>query len=315
MRYDRIILGTDNDDTLDDSSLLAGETGLIRGLAGNDTITATKLGTDIVAGDGDDIIAANGGDISCGLGFDQVTGTSAFETVRNILGECIVDIGANGLVKAGAGSGLFFASEALGDTNETLFFGQQFTSSLTFAFIRGNPVDINTGVAQSQATGFNHFISGSGNDEFFGAASGFLELRSLGGDDYISVEAETVDITAGRGDDTVDLAFDEVQSASVDMGTGVDRLFCGSGLETIDFRGYGKNVSERAFTYVFDFDTAEDAIQLGPRMSLDAFRATARESVDSSGTITGLQFDTRNGDSLFLAGLTLAQLDDIAFLT
>ncbi|MCB1434300.1 MAG: hypothetical protein KDK75_17870 [Alphaproteobacteria bacterium] len=88
--------------------------------------------------------------------------------------------------------------------------------------------------------------------------------------------------------------------------TGVDRVFCGDGAETIIFHPGGAARIEKSFLYIEDFAQGTDKIDLVSGMSVAKFLSLGYD-FNLSGT-GGLRFDTAHGDTLFLAGFTAGQL-------
>lgn len=132
-----------------------------------------------------------------------------------------------------------------------------------------------------------------------------------GGSCYIDFSGDIIKINAGQGNDTLVLRFHTNSEATINVGTGIDRVFCGDGVETISFHPGSAVRGEKSFLFVDGFAPGTDKIDLVSGMSVANFLSLGYD-FNLPGT-DGLRFDTTNGDTLFLAGFTAGQLtaDDI----
>ncbi len=303
--FDHLVLGTGSSDILDDGSFQTSDIVWIKGYAGADAITSNGYANRVDGGRGNDTIYSNGGFIFGGDGDDIITGTGAFERVHDGAGSDIIDLAANGFIAArGDGGNIYQGSLDPADISETVSYSRG-PYGVTLWFLDDGNATAEYANTSDALIGIDRIITGSGNDQVLGHGASFLELRTRSGDDYIDVDVDTAIIHAGAGNDTVVLTGRDVE-AEISVGTGIDRIFCGIGQETIAFRTGGEDRTEKAFTYVFDFESGPDKIKLQSRLSVSDFMALARD--DTVSGISGVRFDAASGNTLFVVGFTADQL-------
>lgn len=318
------ITAAGGDDVLvgnDSNNVLKGEAGndVISGDGGHDTLVG-GTGDDIMeGGDGNDQIWAGSGD----MGNDIISGANGNDTVAGGAG--------NDTIAGGDGKDVLYG----GDGNDVIAaFG------------------IDNGVGQVGETSGNEAWAGTGDDSVFGAnghdtlggASGDDTISGAGGNDVIYAGKDGEDMLSGGGGN--DIIFGGSENDTVDGGNGQDELYGGSGNDIVSggdgddtlYGGSGNDTltgsagsdvyraGEGADTLVFEtghgddtisgFEVGIDTIDVGDTAAgfanFTAVEGAASET-ELDGT-TGVLIDTGGGDSIFLAGLQLADLSASDFL-
>ncbi|UTW56214.1 calcium-binding protein [Kordiimonas sp. SCSIO 12610] len=334
--------GLEGNDTLDglggNDTLRGGEgDDQILGNGGNDFISS-GLGDDLATGgDGDDQIFAGVGDV----GADTVIGGAGNDTLGGGGGNDLV-IGGGSNVIDGIDAGAITLAGA-----NTLFGGSGDDTLLGGGFddANGNG-QYDVGEEVISVAGVNTIFAGTGNDRIAGAAgndilgggTGDDTLRGGDGNDtFFGGQGDASDtgrndvISAGNGNDTV---FSGAGNDDIDGGFGDDELFNGAGNDTVrgnlgDDTIFGGADDDRlsgnggADTFAFfdgngndtiiDFSVAEDTLDLnGTEIDFtDLASVEAAASNTTQGGVAGLLIDTGTGDSIFLEGLTTADLASI----
>lgn len=325
--FTRAIGGSGDDEmtaALEGSTLMGGDgDDILWGLGGNDTLVGGD-GNDFIldyggrarisAGAGDDnvFVSTTGGRIALGDGSNtleftdaevtpdgtyeiviasldnEIAGTDADETII-LSGEgfAFVDIRANGTIVT--------------DTDVHMLMGAEFSFNETVVVTSRDDFVVDL---QAPNWGWiDRAVTGRGNDMLLGSETAFNAFDSGKGNDEIVCRAQMTEVSAGRGDD---LVHGMGGDAAIDMGTGLDRIFCGMGAETVSFDPGHSGKGERAQLYIFNFETGADHVSLAPGADAEAFLALGKQATLSG--IDGLRFRTAADDFLFIAGLTKADL-------
>lgn len=305
------LVGADGADTL----IGGAGNDTVEGGLGNDTVWAGAgdAGADyVVGGMGDDLLAGGAGDdllvgggatargfsavdIDAAEGRDTIFGGAGHDTV---LGTHWSDINDNGSYDS--------SEEVLGSFNSNALYGGA-----------GNDVVVGGGGADSIGGGTgDDFLKGrasadiiwggrdNGNDTLLGNGGGDT-LFGSGGDDLLEGSSGSDQLFGGAGADTVD------GGSGIDSlygGDGGDTLTGGSGVDTFFFAGsHGSDI-------VTDFDPGEDILFLVNTVTdftdLASVQAAARQTAVNSQS--GLLIDTGGGNSVFLVGVTSADLTEEA---
>ncbi|UTW56213.1 hypothetical protein [Kordiimonas sp. SCSIO 12610] len=327
------------------SETLRGGTGndLINALGGNDFVTGGDGNDTVLAGFGADQVFAGAGDggddiFIGGAGNDTIGGGAGNDL---IVGGGFSDGNSQQIAPAVVGNSLS------DDGQDTLFGGAGNDTLIGGAFndLIDNGV-FDTGEAVVNSLEANTIYAGTGNDLIFGAAGGD-ELGGGAGDDTINAGAGDDVLFGGRGDvddtglnDVIDAGSgnDQVFASggndSVIGGSGNDSLFSGSGSDTVDggigndsiFGGAGDDFftggsGNDLFAFfagnendtITDFNLAQDTLDLNGTITdfTDLASVQAAASNATQGGVAGLLIDTGGTDSVFLQGLTTADLPSI----
>ena len=329
------LAGEKGNDTLDGGAgddVLRGGDGndIVTGGHGNDTMYAGGNGNDTVRGDaGDDIIGGgDGNDLIIGdgtardplfssstdaaAGSDRLFGGTGNDTIVgaswNDNGDGVVvlsEISTNGAdgqdtVWAGAGADVVFG----GGARDTLGGGR---GDDEIHGLGGNDIIFGgPGLAHASADTLD---GGAGHDNVFGGAGDDSIAGGSGNDTLYGGEEDDV-VSGGTGDDRLyggdddDLLSGDAGDDRLSGGGGNDTLSGGEGADTFVFSsGHGDDV-------VMDFDRAEDALILATTVtdftsSADVLAAAKAAFFEGN---TGVLIDTGGGDSIFLVGVTTADL-------
>jgi Ca2+-binding RTX toxin-like protein len=282
------------------------------GLSGDDTLRG-DAGDDIVdGGAGNDFLVGGGfgaaateqttggADSSLDLtGSDTLFGGAGEDT---IVGGGFADTNDNGVYDAGeANLDLAGANTIFAGTGDDLAFG-------------GSDGDVIGG-----GGGSDTLSGGSGDDTFFGGAA---DVDGSGLSDVIDGGDGNDTIFSGRGNDSVEGGAGDDELFS---GSGTDTVLGGSGNDTI-FGGPGDDLftgGVGADTFAFfagngadtitDFELVNDSLDLNGTATdftdLASVRSAAVETTQNGQS--GLLIDTGSGDSIFLIGLTIDNLQSI----
>ncbi|UTW56215.1 calcium-binding protein [Kordiimonas sp. SCSIO 12610] len=342
--------GNDTVDGGDGNDSLSGGDGVdtVRGGAGNDRIDA-GTGDDFVSGGtGDDTVAAGTGNdaVFAGagdMGDDVFVGGEGRDTLGGGAGnDLLVGDGASSTSLSGLGvgdTGLDDRDTIFGgDGDDTLLGGGFDDTSGDGTYDDGEAVTTGTEANTLYAgTGADLVIGASGNDTI-GGGLGDDTLNGGDGDDtFYGGRGDGTDtgfndvINGGDGNDTI---FSSGGRDLVNGGDGDDELFSGGAVDTVD-GGAGNDTiygggdddlftgGTGADTFAFfdgngndtitDFNTSEDTLDLNGTETdfTDLASVQAAASNATQGGVAGLLIDTGTGDSIFLEGLTTADLASI----
>jgi len=316
---DDVFYGGDGNDQLWAGSGDAGNDTVIGG-AGDD-ITAGAAGNDLLVGDGVDegsilqllstsgstaddgadiIYGGSGNDTMIGGSWDDsaVSDNGAYDA-----GEAVMDGVANNIMFAGTGDDLMFGaagndvmgggtgddSISGGDGNDTIYGGAGDAEDIGINDVMDGGAgddDIYASVGNDSVDG------GDGNDLIFGGA-GNDTIDGGAGDDNIFSAAGTDDVNAGAGDDTL-------------WGGGGDDSFTGGAdADTFIFASTGDDT-------ITDFNVAEDELRLVNTVT--DFTSTADVTAAASEQNGGLLIDLGGGNSLFLEGLSISDIDSMTIV-
>jgi len=281
---DTLLAGDFLDNVIPDGQFQLGEAGSIGfdnnfntiwGGTGNDVIFGAIRNDTLGGGQGDDRIGGGGGNdiIYGGRGDENDTGNN--DTLSGGLG--------NDTIFAGGGNDILF-----GGHNTDELYGQDGDDT-----IDGGPGD-------------DIILGGDGDDDLFGgdAGDGLDELFRAGGFDSIAGGLGNDFIRGGEGSDT--LIGDEGDDTLIG-GTGGDSLIGAEGSDTFIFVAGDGDDRVAGFTVSDDIldlsATATDFTDLASLIAAAEFR--------EQGRISGVMLDTGNGDSIFLEGLTVDDLNNI----
>ncbi len=333
------LAGNDSLDGLGGNDTLRGDAGndLLIGNDGSDFLSG-GTGDDVaVGGTGNDQIFAGSGD----NGADTFIGGAGNDTLGGGGGnDLVVGDGTNVIDGVNAGALSLSAADTLfgGSGNDTLLGGSFDDANGNGRYDVGE--EVITGSARNtifSGTG-NDRVAGEAGDDILGGGTGDDTLRGGSGDDiFFGGQGDAFDtgrndvISAGNGNDTV---FAGAGNDDIDGGFGNDELFNGAGNDTVRgnlgndtlFGGAGNDLlsgNGGADTFAFfsgngddtvvDFALAEDILNLEGTATdftdLAGVQAAASDSTQAG--VSGLLIDTGAGDSVFLQGLSVADLDGI----
>jgi len=320
--------GTDNDDNLTGTGAAdvinagAGNDSVSGGLssdnisggAGNDLLRGNEGNDTIVGGDGADAIWAGAGD----KGHDRFWGGAGNDTLGGGKGGDLAVGGAGrDYLFGGAGDDTLVGGDWDGETTDP-----SETAANQLWAGAGNDViyGANGGEAMGGGTGDDRIYAAGGNDIIYGGVTGYDTIDGGDGNDLIF---------AGHGRDVVDggAGNDEIYAGTgndyVNGGDGDDSIYGGQGVDTI-IGGVGDDTIRPGDTadilifaagsgddVVYGFNTDEDTLNLAD--SATDFAAAADVIAAATETADGVLIDLGGGDSLLLAGLTLSDLDTVAF--
>ncbi len=326
------------------------ETNTIGGGSDSDSLTGTD-GADIIdAGGGNDVVGGGAGNdhITGGAGNDVLRGNAGDDTLEGGDGADAIWAGAgdkgHDRVWGGAGNDTIGGGKggdlAVGGAGRDYLFGGDGDDTLVGGDWDGETSD-------PSETAANQLWAGAGNDVIFGANGGESMGGGLGDDKIYAAGGNDVIYAGIEGDDTLDggdgndLIFasyghdvvdggagnDEIYAGSgndyVSGGDGDDSIYGGQGVDTI-IGGAGDDTIRPGDTadilifaagsgndVVYGFDTGEDTLNLAD--SATDFGSAADVIAAATESADGVLIDLGGSDSLLLAGLTLADLDTVAF--
>lgn len=288
-----IDMGTGNDAvTLLEDSQTFGE---IRLGAGNDTLTATEAGQDLVvdAGDGNDIVLAGAGDdlLRGGEGDDRLEGNGGDDALQGGNGNdrLIGGLGDDFLL-GGAGNDSLVG----GVGNDLLDGGDGLDTADYSAETAAVSVDLASGIANGDGigrdtlAGVENAIGGAGNDVLIGNAQ-VNRLEGGDGDDRLVVGAGDTAL-GGAGDDTIEVQAGAGAAATVDGGSGRDTIrLTGTGtgslaaptaVEILDVAGGSWSVAGSA---AYDAITVRDEATVTSGLVIDR---DDRVTIEAGGTLS-----------------------------
>ena len=311
---------------------------------GNDTIEADGGADFISAGAGDDIATGLAGDdqIFAGdgdTGADVFIGGAGDDTLSGgggddfIVGDAFLQ-GSNTLIIAGLEGG-----DRTADGSDVIFGGAGNDTLLAGSFDDRVIEDGQFQQGEALAVGFatNVIWGGTGNDLALGA-SGNDTLGGGEGDDTLGGGGGDDVLYGGQGDEN-DVGLNDVLSG----GAGNDMVFAGAGNDSI-LGGLGSDTllgdegddtliggadrdsltgAEGADTFIFaaghdadrivDFTVSDDVLDLSGTAAdfTDLESLLAASELVEQGDVSGVMIDTGNGDSIFLQGLVVEDLESI----
>jgi Ca2+-binding RTX toxin-like protein len=326
------------------------ETTDINGTDSGDSLTGTD-GSDIIeAGSGNDVVSGGIGNdhISGGTGNDVLRGDKGDDTVEGGAGADAIWAGAgdkghdrlwggdgNDTIGGGKGGDL-----AVGGAGRDYLFGGAGDDTLVGGDWDGSTTD-------PSETAANQMWGGDGNDVIYGANGGESmggglgddKIYGGGGNDIIYAGIEGYDtLDGGNGNDLIFASYghdvveggagnDEIYAGSgndyVNGGAGDDSIYGGQGVDTL-IGGAGNDTIRPGDTtdilifaagsgddVVYGFNTDEDTLNLED--STTDFGSSNDVIAAATETADGVLIDLGGGDSLLLAGLSLTDLNTVAF--
>lgn len=314
------------------------------GGSGHDSIYG-DAGADIIRGDnGNDLVA--GGD-----GADQVfAGGDGNDTVRGDGGNDTLGGGSGDDLLIGGGTNAsIFATATLGPSGDDIIFGGTGDDVIVAASWNDsgdNIVDISE-ILTSGSDGSNTVWAGDGSDTVYGGGQSDIlgggiggdHIHAFGGNDILyggkgstSLSADTLSgdagndtIFGGAGNDRVtgdsgnDILYGGEDNDIVSGGDGRDLIYSGTGADTLD-GGSGSDSfyfsGAHGTDSITDFSTDDDQLILANTITdfTTVADVQAASSVTTVGGHTGVLINTGGGNSIFLAGLTVADLAVIDYV-
>jgi Ca2+-binding RTX toxin-like protein len=206
--FDNLITGTVGRESLSDSLIPAGETVLISGLGGNDTLFSFGPLTRIDGGSGKDFITSLGGTVFGGNGDDEIHVT-----------------GTGGKIHGGHGDDLIVIEEA------GLAPGAIFTIVCeTTARARNETPGDDTVIG---CNAYERVFDGCGSDTVDLGVGGIINAGLGGSDTYIGSTTSTAETVAYRNGGNVIVSLGDESASGAGIGSdiliGIDRIITGSG--------------------------------------------------------------------------------------
>ena len=318
---------------------------------GGFTIAAGAVIENAIGGSGDDRMTGNGADndLQGNQGNDTLYGGDGADTLMGGAGFDRLDGGNDADLLSGGAQADNLFGDAGNDTlegglgNDRLFGGADNDSLMGE---EGN--DLLRGDA-----GNDTLDGGAGEDRLFGG-SGFDRLQGGDGDDQLSGGAQADNLFGDAGNDTLDggdgfdrlfggagndlltggngpdALFGELGNDTLIGGADNDRLFGGAGFDRIEGGAGNDEIwgNFNADTFVFadghGNDTIRDFDALNPFERIDLSGITALSGIADydalfgTGAVSsdggGVMIDTGGGNSIFLAGVLVANLDNSDFI-
>lgn len=310
---------------------------VLKGNGGDDTLMGGAGADRLVGGSGSDVVDGGSGNDAIWAG----AGDSGDDKITGGAGNDIAGGGAGDDLVVGDGTG---SNDTAG--NDTLFGGAGADTLLGGSW-QDEDEDGKYDAGEAKATtgadvdllwggAGDDVIDASGGNDRLGGGSGDDTLMGGDGHDTLyggKTGAESADdeLFGGNGDD---LIFGGEGTDSVDGGDGADTLYGGSGEDTISggggndwiYGGAGDDMlsggsGEDVFFFksghgddvVNDFDVAADELILTDTVTdftsvADVAAASSETTVDG---VSGLLINTGGGDSIFLGGITHADLSQM----
>ena len=312
----------------DGSDLLDGGSGndLLRGDAGDDVSSGGDGNDQLYAGAGD-----TGNDVAIGGAGNDVLGGAAGD---DLLVGGGADEGAVLHLLSSSGDSSDDGSDTLfgGDGNDTLLGGGWDDGAVSDngAYDVGEEVKTGTGTDVIWAGAGDDLIEAAAGADTLGGGAGDDTLNGGGGDDLFYGGKDAGDTGMNdviNGEGGADEIFAGAGNDSIDGGSGNDNIFSGGGDDTVsggsgddtlwggggddEFTG-GTGVDVFVFASghgddtVTDFNVAEDELRLVSTAT--DFTSAADVTAAASEQAGGLLIDLGGGDSVFLDGLTLADI-------
>jgi Ca2+-binding RTX toxin-like protein len=340
--------GDDGDDLIIGSN----GTDIVVGGQGQDTLSGGTGNDQIYAGPGDtgnDILVGGAGDdvLGGGSGNDFIIGGGQSGTINGLdnTGSAITDGGqdtlyggsGNDTLVSGSfddtdGDGIFDVGEAVQSSTD---------NNVAFA---GTGDDLVYGAGGADilggGTGDDTLDGGDGDDTFYGGAgdtggSGMNDvIFGGGGNDLVTAGGGNDSIDGGDGNDTI---FGGTGNDTISGGSGADEIYNSAGNDSVNgddgddtLRGNGGDDTLSGGsgndTFIFragdgddiitDFSVGEDVL----RISATATDFSDLASVQAAANLvtidgqSGVLIDTGDGDSIFIAGISLAALTEVDFI-
>ena len=244
MPFDLTLLGTEDDDLLDDGPNTGNLSVLIRALGGNDTIYSIGTLNRVEAGSGNDTIYITGGSLDDGDGNDTITaevlasldvfnaaGDDYFSTARGH------DAAADVIIHDGAGSDFFFIQSAghevymIADSDDAAGndeYGAYGCSRAVISYASttlGVTIDLNGSafgdeIGDDRIGGFTTAIAGSGSDTLQ-ASEDACTLVGHQGDDELTGMSGNDTLRGGAGND---LIYDYGGKVDIRSGSGDNNI-------------------------------------------------------------------------------------------
>lgn len=318
---------------------------LSEGSGGADFLRGGIYGDTIVAKGGDDQIFAGPGDRSAdvfiggagndiiggGAGDDLLIGGGASDgSNRQLLsGSGNTNNDGADVLYGGTGSDTLIGgswNDALIDDNGRFDRGEAITSgSGADRLWAGQGDDLVYGAAGADGLGGGQgndvLFAGGGNDTLYGGRG---DGAAIGLNDVLSGEDGDDEIFASGGDDSVsggagdDLLYGGGGGDTLLGGTGADTLWGGAGNDQItggagsDRFAFGNGSGDDT---ILDFNVSDDTLYLpGSEIPLgSAADVIAAATATTQYSLSGVSIDLGGGNSLFLAGLTLGDLNSLTY--
>jgi Ca2+-binding RTX toxin-like protein len=285
-----------------------GDAEVILGHAGNDKITAGLGDDDVYGGDGNDFMRTGAGNdiVDGGAGNDVLDGQAGDDRMSGGTGDDVywLDSAGDSISEAGGGG----YDKVMSNLDHVL--AAQFEE-----------LWLNEGTAARVGTGnaLDNKIVGNANDNAITGLDGKDKLMGQGGNDSVDGGAGNDDIWGGAGHDRLlggndtdklygeagnDLLFGGAGKDQLNGGDGADRVDGGAGVDIVG-GGLGADVFVLATgtgrDTVTDFQNGVDHIGVAQADVNDVtFRAVSG----------GVEVSIGGGDTLFVKGVTLAQMND-----
>lgn len=316
-----VLISLDNDDRLvggEDHDALYGD-------GGSDTLVG-GLGRDTLSGGRDDDLVIGGG------------ARIPFEGIQTSISE----ENFSGIFYFNRPDPLTFAEHLLGgEGNDTIVGGSWDDSETADGVLKEDEIDFGK-LELQESWGFNNVIwGGAGNDLVYGA-NGFDTIGGGDGDDTLRGYDAPDILYGGDGDDIIfggagrpelfhiesgggstlteqlyggagnDQLLGGEDDDQIYGGTGHDMLIGGEGHDTLT-GGEGADVFDyfQGMDVITDYTPGEDIIGIELGLSVDQLKSQASEQTIDGMTGTLIVFG--DDDGLFLAGISLADFDQISF--
>jgi Ca2+-binding RTX toxin-like protein len=263
------------------------------GRAGDDRLYG-RAGNDLLYGDlGNDLL--DGGD-----GADTLVGGAGNDTFRGGAGNDVIQAGAGGdnrVDLSGGGNNRVLlgsgADTVIGGTGDDVILGGRGGN---------NRIDLSAGGNNrvNAGDGADTIIGGAGRDVIRpGRGDDLVDLRA-GGDNFVFNLRGNSTILGGAGDDVI---VGGIGDTLILAGGGNNRIVAGPGRDTIGF------VQEAHETRLLDFRPGSDVMDFTGHDGVSGLGDLAIAQLGSNLVITD-----GSGGRIVLAGVTLDQIDDSAFL-
>jgi Ca2+-binding RTX toxin-like protein len=285
---------------------------VIHGYGGNDKITAGFGDDDIFGGTGNDFIRAGEGNDSLwgGDGNDVLDGQAGDDWMAGGRGDDVYWIDSVGDVVVEAANEGY--DKVMSDVDHVL--GTHFEE-----------LWLNEGTAArtGQGNALNNKIVGNSNDNMISGLGGNDKLMGNGGNDSLYGGDGNDDIWGGTGRDHLyggagnDKLYGEDGDDFLFGGAGIDRLNGGAGNDVID-GGAGNDIlggGLGADVFVLAAGGGRDTVtDFEDGIDLIAVEAASMDGVKLRAISGGVEVTIGNGDTLFLKGIGIGQIDESDFL-
>lgn len=310
---------TEND-TIDGGDSIDGGTGAdtIRGGYGKDTL---------LGGDGTDLIYG-------GFGDDSITGGNGNDVLHGDAGQDTISVGAGDQANGGADQDTFKIDPTqTGIGNGTVVGGESVTTGVDYDVLNSKAVSsgVNVNFTSSEAGtltsgtttyGFSeieHVVTGAGADTVNGAgSSGGFSVDTGAGNDTITGSAFNDTIVAGAAADTINggAGNDSIDLGANDGVNDVITLQNGSGNDSVSgFKApTDTNGDGLADTRGDQFDVSTLLVDpndpsKGTVTAKDLLNGTGSVTSTNIGGVTGTLITFPNGETVFLPGVSVTELD------